>query len=239
MRTTVPIARRTGFTLLEMLAVVSILSVLLGIVLSAIHSAQNHTRRSIARAEVRSVESALKAYLDHYGNWTRLASLIGEGGGEDASGDRMFVLDGPVALALEGTVADNADALTANPDAQPFLEFSRHLRITDDRRVPVNPWDGRKGAIENAQDAREPSIGDARFWVAIDYDFDGIVNLKALGLTDQKFQMPRARTFSSSTEKGEDIESVARPVVVWTYNPWTYAASGDRDEAKAIVSWME
>ena len=236
MRTPATYARNAGFTLLEMLAVVSILSVLLGIVLSAIHSAQNHTRRAVARSEVRSVESALKAYLDHYGNWSRLGDLVGEASGE--CGDRMFVIDGDLAAALEGTVAENEVARSANPDALPFIEFSRHLRVSEERRVPVNPWDGRKGAVADDR-AREPSMGDARFWAAIDYDFDGVVDLKGLGLTDAKFHMPKARTFSTSSETtADDIDSVARPAVVWTYNPWTYdPAGGDRDEA--VVSWME
>ena len=234
MRTPAPNARNAGFTLLEMLAVVSILSVLLGIVLSAIHSAQNHTRRAIARSEVRSVESALKAYLDHYGNWSRLGDLVGEANGE--CGDRLFVIDGDIAVALEGTVADNETARRVNPDALPFIEFSRHLRADDDRRIPVNPWDGRKGAVDNPS-AREPSMGDARFWAAIDYDFDGVVDLKGLGLTDSKFHMPKARTFSTSAHTaGDEIDTVARPAVVWTYNPWSYAPDGD-DEA--VVSWME
>ena len=234
MRTPAPNARNAGFTLLEMLAVVSILSVLLGIVLSAIHSAQNHTRRAIARSEVRSVESALKAYLDHYGNWSRLGDLVGEGNGK--CGDRLFVIDGDIAAALEGTVADNETARRVNPDALAFIEFSRHLRVSDARRVPVNPWDGRKDAVKENDSPGEPSLGDARFWVAIDYDFNGVVDLDGLGLTDDKFTMPKARTFSPSDEEGEDIKTVARPVVVWTYNPWTYTPKGND---KAIVSWME
>ena len=241
MRTLDTISRRAGFTLLEILAVVSILSVLLGIVLSAIHAAQNQSKRAIARAEVRSVESALKAYLDHYGNWSLLANAPTPPFASSDTGDRFFVLDSDVAAALEGVIADNANAKAMNPDGQPFLEFSRHMSVGDKRRVPVNPWEGQKG-VASQENASAPARGDARFWVAIDHDFDGVVDLKTLGLTSDAYHMPRARTFSSSSEQGDTIDSVARPVVVWTYNPWTYdvkAASGKNERGEAIVSWME
>ena len=241
MRTLGTISRRAGFTLLEILAVVSILSVLLGIVLSAIHAAQNQSKRAIARAEVRSVESALKAYLDHYGNWSLLASAPTPPFASTDTGDRWFVIGSDVAAALEGAVADNANAQAMNPDAQPFLEFSRHMSGGESKRVPVNPWEGQKAAASQ-ENAPSPTRGDARFWAAIDYDFDGVVNLKALGITDDALHMPKARTFSASSEQGDSIDSVARPVVVWTYNPWTYdikETSGNGNRGEAIVSWME
>ncbi len=232
MRTLGTISRRAGFTLLEILAVVSILSVLLGIVLSAIHAAQNQSKRAIARAEVRSVESALKAYLDHYGNWSLMKDPLSASSGEESSGDRWFVVDGDVSAALEGAVADSANAKSMNPDGQPFLEFSRHLRADDGRRVPVNPWNGRKGVMSSSSRPDSPDLGDARFFVAIDWDFDGVVDLQSLGLTSAEFRMPKPRSASASDPSGEVVERVSRPVVVWTYNP-----ENTRDEA--IVSWME
>lgn len=233
MRTLGTISRRAGFTLLEILAVVSILSVLLGIVLSAIHAAQNQSKRAIARAEVRSVESALKAYLDHYGNWTRLWPFLPAD--DSPTEDRWFVIDSGLAAALEGRIADDetSSAKEANPDGLPFIEFSRHLRVDDDR-VPVNPWNGNKKAMKEDTPARpsSPQLGDSRFFVAIDGDFDGVVDLQSLGLTSAEFRMPKARSSSASDPSGEVVERVSRPVVVWTYNP-----ENTRDEA--IVSWME
>ena len=233
MRAIFPTSRRTGFTLIEMLAIVSILSVLLGIVLSAIHSAQNQSKRAIARAEVRSVESAFKMYLDHYGNWTGFAGF--RPASDAATEDFWFVVDSGLAAALEGRIADDKTgcARLANPDALPFIEFSRHLRVDNDR-IPVNPWNGNKKALreDSTSGPSSPELGDSRFFVAIDGDFDGVVDLQALGLTDSKFRMPKARTASPHGTSGEDVESISRPVVVWTYNP-----ENTRDEA--IVSWME
>ena len=232
MRTLGTISRRAGFTLLEILAVVSILSVLLGIVLSAIHAAQNQSKRAIARAEVRSVESAFKAYLDHYGNWNGLSYFLPA---SDASTeDSWFVLGSGLAAALEGRISENTTHSSehANPDALPFIEFSRHLRI-DDSRVPVNPWNGNKSAMNEEGSAMPtPQLGDARFFIAIDWDFDGVVDLRGLGLTGSEFRMPKARSGSVSESDGKVVESVSRPVVVWTYNP-----ENTRDDA--IVSWME
>lgn len=231
MRTLGTISRRAGFTLLEILAVVSIISVLLGIVLSAIHAAQNQSKRAIARSEVRSVESAFKAYLDHYGNWRGLWPFIPAD--DSPTEDCWFVLDSSLAAALEGRIADDKtkSAKEANPDALPFIEFSRHLRVDDDR-IPVNPWNGNKKALNEDTAMPSPQLGDSRFFVAIDWDFDGVVDLKGLRLTASEFRMPKARSGSPSETGGKVVESVARPVIVWTYNP-----ENTRDDA--IVSWME
>lgn len=224
--------RRAGFTLLEILAVVSILSVLLGVVLSAIHSAQRQSKRAIARAEVRAVESALKAYLDHYGNWDLFWPFLPIGVGDKK--DRWFVIDPVFGSALQGMIEDDptGSAKIMNPDALPFIEFSRHLR-TDDGRVPVNPWNGEKKPLaEYTAMPESPERGDARFFIAIDYNFDGMIDLRELGLTDSAYRFPKARSLSPSDPSDEIIERVSRPVVVWTYNP-----DNTRDEA--IVSWME
>ncbi len=221
-------ARRRGFTLLEILAVISILSVLLGIVLGAIHSAQGMGRRAVAHAEVRSVETAFKAYLDHYGEWSLLSLSPTEGG------DAWFCLEGDLASALEGAVADDASARAINPDAIQFIEFSRHMRPdrASARRVPVNPWNGRSAAIRADFSGGVPEFGDARFFVAIDANYDGVVDFDRLGL-GEAFRLPFEET-AADGEEGTDTtpRMVPRPVVVWTYNP-----DNTRDEA--VVSWRE
>lgn len=210
--------KRAGFTLLEMLAVVSILSVLLGIVLSAVHSVQGHSKRSLAKAEVRSIESALKAYLDHYGSWKRIIDNLPET--MDGSSDAVpcFAIDESLGYALEGdTFAMGQEATkiaqSMNPDGIPFIEFSRHFKVKDgDRRFPVNPWSGK-----GKQDGTElGKADDARFFVALDANVNGSISLP--------------------TGKGRFPEMgngrMSRAVVVWTYNP-----ENEKDEA--IVSWLE
>ncbi len=216
---------RAGFTVLEMLAVVSILSVLLGIVLSAVHSVQGHSRRALARAEVRAVESALKAYLDHYGSWRRLIDNLPEDEKMAGSTDYVvcFAVGDVVGMALEGDshamdAEDGGDAARRmNPDALPFLEFSRHYRDkSSDGRYPVNPWGGKRQSPGTSLGA----LNDARYFVAIDANGNGSISLTQLG-----GRFPK-------TADGVEVPTLSRSVVVWTYNP-------ENTKDDAIVSWIE
>ena len=208
--------RRDGFTLIELLAVVSILAVLLGLVLSAVHSVQDHTRRSLARAEVRTVESALKTYLEHYGSWKLLIDNLPEEDRVEKGAVECFAIGPSVALALEGDAyafGNDETARRINPDAIPFLEFSRHYRAKtgDTRRFPVNPWTGKGDQVGSTLG----EANDARYFVAIDANANGCISL------------PSGGRFPETPD-----DRVSRAVIVWTYNP-----RNTRDEA--IVSWME
>lgn len=216
---------RAGFTVLEMLAVVSILSVLLGIVLNAVHSVQGHSKRALARAEVRAVESALKAYLDHYGSWKRLIDNLPLASRMAGSTDYVVCLavDDVVGMALEGDAHamdeedGGAEARLINPDAVPFLEFSRHYRSKDKGlRYPVNPWGGRRQTTSLSLG----DLNDARYFVALDANCNGSISLTQL---DGRFP---------KTADGDTVQTVSRSVVVWTYNP-------ENTQDEAIVSWIE
>ena len=211
--------RQEGFTLLEMLAVVSILSVLLGIVLSAVHSVQAHSKRALARAEVRNVESAFKTYYDHYGSWKRLIENLPEEDRFQNDAVVCFAIGETIGYALEGDsyeMGGNEVAQKINPDSIPFLEFSRHYRNGKEGenrpRIPVNPWIG-SGDQEGHEDYGK--VGDARFYVALDANGNGCISL------------PSGARFPDT---GND--KLSRTVVVWTYNP-----QNTKDDA--IVSWMD
>ena len=215
--------RQEGFTLLEMLAVVSILSVLLGIVLSAVHSVQAHSKRALAKAEVRNVESAFKTYYDHYGSWKRLIENLPEEDRFQNDAVVCFAIGETVGYALEGDsyeMGGNEVARKINPDSIPFLEFSRHYRNGKEGenrpRIPVNPWIG-----SGDQEGHEGygKSGDARFYVALDANGNGCISLPG-----------DARLPSTSSGSRQLLQS--RTVVVWTYNP-----QNSKDDA--IVSWME
>lgn len=216
--------KRAGFTLLEMLAVVSILSILMGFVLSAVRSVHAHSRRALARAEVRTIESAFKSYLDHYGSWALLREHLPE---KDLFSERTapvvcFAIGEALGYALEGDSyamgngGESGEIANAiNPDAVPFIEFSRHFRNTEGENrehFPVNPWGTKfmKGDFTTFGE-----LNDARYVVAFDSNCNGSITLP----TDARFpEMGNGR--------------LSRAVVVWTYNPQNKV-----DEA--IVSWME
>ena len=58
-----------GFTLVELLVVISIIAILMGIILPMFFSAKERAREAKARAEVKALETAFKAYLDTYKVW--------------------------------------------------------------------------------------------------------------------------------------------------------------------------
>lgn len=214
--------RRAGFTLLELLAVLGILSVLLGIVFSAMNSVHARSRRALARAEVRTVESALKAYLDYYGNWTRLIENLPDEDRFQKGPVECFAIGEALGYALEGdsyVMGVNDDtgsrAHAMNPDAIPFIEFSRHYRDANGAntlRFPVNPW-GDNAATPDAQTLG--TLNDARYFVAIDANCNGSITL------------PSGARFP---EMGNG--RLSRAVVVWTYHP-------KKPKEEAIVSWLE
>ena len=216
--------RRAGFTLLELLAVISILSVLLGLVLSAVHSVQDHSKRALARAEVRSIESAFKAYLDHYGSWKHLTDNLSDLDTMACTSDAVpcFPIGELLGYALEGdTYAMDQDgtdiARAINPDGIPFIEFSRHYKSKSGKRFPVNPWFG-KGEQDGTTLGE---LNDARFFVVLDANVNGSITLP--------------QSASRFPEMGNG--RMSRAVVIWTYNPYNQDETSEK--GKAIVSWME
>ncbi len=128
--------RRRAFTLIEMLIVISIISVLLGLLYGALERAQKFSRRTITFTELKSIESAFKQYHAHYHTWpTNSVAATPLTSGED----RGLVIDENIARYLQGVRPNNAsdDAISFNPEAIPFIEFSRFSAIT---RHPVNPF---------------------------------------------------------------------------------------------------
>lgn len=58
-----------GFTLIELLVVISIIAILAGMVMPTFYYAKKRARESKARAAVKALETAFKAYLDTYKVW--------------------------------------------------------------------------------------------------------------------------------------------------------------------------
>lgn len=144
---------RTAFTLIEMLIVISIISVLLGLLYGALERARTFSRRAIAYTEVKNIETAFKQYYAHYHDWppetcieaadTRLSGSQGD--------DKGFVIDANMAKMLQGTISDsdglNTTIKAANPDRIPFIEFARK----NNTGVPINPFRLSTGSTETRQ----------------------------------------------------------------------------------------
>lgn len=127
---------RSAFTLVEMLIVISIISVLLGLLYGALERAQKFSRRTVTYTELKSIESAFKQYHAHYHDWpsNNVAQLK-----LTSDEDQGFIIDDAIAKLLQGHIKDQTDsaAIRFNPEAVPFIEFARFSPTTG---RPVNPF---------------------------------------------------------------------------------------------------
>ena len=140
--------RRSAFTLIEMLIVISIISVLLGLLYGSLERARKFSRRVVAYTEVKNIEAALKQYYSHYHDWPP-ASFLNAVTPLTANGDQGFIIDANAAKMLQGTLtADVPEAVRdANPDRLPFIEFAR----MNSQGIPINPFRLTSGAAESRQ----------------------------------------------------------------------------------------
>jgi len=59
----------SGFTLVELLVVISIIALLLGIIVPSYFSIREKAKYTKAKVTAKNLETAFKAYLDHYRTW--------------------------------------------------------------------------------------------------------------------------------------------------------------------------
>lgn len=188
-----PIANLSGFTLIEMLIVISIISVLLGLLYGALERAQKFSRRTITFSELKSIESSFKQYHAHYHTWpTNAVALNPIKSGEDQG----FVIDNTIAKLLQGLRDNNAsaEAIQFNPEAVPFMEFSRYSPVT---RYPVNPFKSEKNTADDISRC---------YWVLFDSNGDRSITIPI-----------DAQNAPGTTSPTNIIASVA----VWTVIPAT------------------
>ncbi|MDD2600336.1 MAG: prepilin-type N-terminal cleavage/methylation domain-containing protein [Kiritimatiellae bacterium] len=127
-----------GFTLMEMLIVISIISILLSLLYGALERAQKFSRRAMTYTELKNIQSAFKQYFSHYSVWpdtTHVTASMRLTSDEDVG----FIIDGSMARILQG-VRDGSNAAQMdqiNPACIPLLEFARYSR---ESRHPVNPF---------------------------------------------------------------------------------------------------
>jgi len=162
--------RRLAFTLIEMIIVISIISVLLGLLYGALERAQKFSRRTITFTELKSIESAFKQYYAYYHIWpsNTVANLQLESGE-----DRGFVIDKPMADMLQGIRETSAQVWSLNKEGIPFVEFSRYSPVT---RAPVNPFKSNKpdtGDVSRNYKVLFDTNGDRQILVPTDSDASG------------------------------------------------------------------
>ena len=178
--TTSRLHNRRGFTLTELLMVMMVMTILYCIALSAIRAVDRTARKTAARAELKSIETAFKQYYAHYQTWPDVLA--------DDTADRADALiDASLAKVLDGTGENTRGRENGgNPDKMIFIEFSR---MTNDG-IPLNPW-GSSGRYETEK---------CRYHVAVDADGDNSVQFAPDGYENATAVelLPSTRRFRGS-----------------------------------------
>ncbi|MDX9868516.1 MAG: prepilin-type N-terminal cleavage/methylation domain-containing protein [Kiritimatiellia bacterium] len=203
------IKRRQAFTLIEMIIVIAIISSLLALLYGALERAQKFSRRTITYTELKNIESAFKQYHAHYHAWPTNsldASQI------ESGEDRGFVINREIARALQG-VFDNDTYRDLNPEAIPFIEFSRFSPASG---YPANPFK-----------ATGNSAADTTRAYKVLFDTNG----------DRQIEIPGSDPDASALPRTNIIASVA----VWTLIPGTRTSdsSGNTEKQQDVLfgSW--
>ena len=82
---------QSAFTIVELLVVISIIALLMGIIVPSYFSIREKAKYTKAKVTVKNLETAFKAYLDHYRVWP---TEFGEGSAKDIDKDIVEILRG-------------------------------------------------------------------------------------------------------------------------------------------------
>ncbi len=204
---------RRAFTLVELLVAISIISILLGLLISTVRAVRRFSRQTITRGELKNIEAAWKQFYSHYQYWPGSTAIEGHWPQTDDT-DTRYELLAPLARMLEGADIENVDdptglITTYNADRIAFLELTRFNRTGD----PVNAW-GRAREIEVAGKERPNT-----YVVIFDTNGDNQIMV----------ELP-----------GEPATNLFRSVAVWTENPEYVADEADRSgPPRYFGSWTE
>jgi prepilin-type N-terminal cleavage/methylation domain-containing protein len=209
---------RSGFALSELLVSMFVISILLGMILSAIRAVHRHSYRTVALGEVKGIEGAWKQYYAHYQIWP---NLVKEGAYPQS--DTTYRIDKTIALALQG---DEQDDPKINPDNLPLMEFIHF----DKDGNPINPWGLTSVDVNRC------------YFVRFDHDGDGRIALPDCGQCAGNRSDPAWKP--DSYAETDDDHVVRAGVIVWTYNPEIHVGDTDgsgvsRNKERIVGSWKE
>jgi prepilin-type N-terminal cleavage/methylation domain-containing protein len=197
-----------AFTLIEMLIVISIISVLLGLLYGALERAQKFSRRTITFSELKGIEAAFKQYHAHYHAWPS-NGLVNASSRLTSGQDEGFLIDASIARALQGSRETSSEVWKMNPEAVPFIEFSRFSPLS---RNPVNPF----------KPQRNVATDTTRSYKVL-FDTNG----------DRQIEIPGSDTDATASPSTNIVASVA----VWTIIPSTRTSdnsAGTAEEGEEI-----
>lgn len=197
---------RRGFTLLEILAVVAIMSVLMAMLLSGIKAIKDHARSASALTTVHGIVAAVQHYETDYG---RLPDVTAPGQSDSSSGGNDVL------------VGDEAANITAHPNRLLFwtLRAIPEGPNANDAQNPRKTVYFEKGSVQDPTRPKEGFLDGSRgsddargclfdpwgtqYNVALDANSDQVVDLTAQYVDAIGADAPRVRVgaFSLGADK--------------------------------------
>ena len=113
--------RRSAFTIVELLTVVSIIAILMGMVGSAAYAARQASYRSQAQAEVREIANACRAYWIASGSWNGGARWPGASGPIERDGAMYKALTGNNPAKTVFLALDSTQDVYCDPWGNPYI----------------------------------------------------------------------------------------------------------------------
>lgn len=125
-----------GFTLVELLVVISIIAMLAAILLPAINAAMRHADKAKARMEIKNIESAWKAYFAEYARWPKglVSGMDTLPNNQIEDSNTGIPMDANVVRLLRGENINNM-----NPKKITFLEITDAPLMYNGQFV--DPWE--------------------------------------------------------------------------------------------------
>lgn len=144
---------RSGFTLLELLVVISIIAILAGMVLPMFYSAKERAREAKAKVAVKALETAFKSYLDTYKVWPADIAAGTEVTPYEVKDDTIKLFS-----MLSGLPA----AVALNPQGIAFFEFESTNSL-----IAYDPW----------ANPSDPDRDKHVYWVMFDKNYDNVISV--------------------------------------------------------------
>lgn len=157
-----------GFTLVELLVVISIIAILAGILLPAVIGAFKKASDAQARTEVKSIEVALKQYYTEYGKFplgNGQADKVYGTGDSDLDGNRLLI---SILRHDRSYPSYNSAWTTLNPRGITFLEASEDSLKNDAGQKTYDyfdPWGNQYRIVYDANFQNGVETGSGNFGV--------------------------------------------------------------------------
>jgi prepilin-type N-terminal cleavage/methylation domain-containing protein len=163
------------FTLIELLVVIGVIAILAAMLLPAIGKVREHARKTQARAQMKSLEIAIKSYETTYGllpwdDGDTIAAGIQDSEWDDVPTDGSsadaIAYDTLLQILTQVDITDSANSNAATPDLSPDAKLqgnTRQIRFIDapekfESKSFVDPWGN-------------------RFVICLDFTYDGKVSI--------------------------------------------------------------